>query len=74
MFCCSMNIFFSFSCRCGSGLSGEVLTSEGHYWVGLDISQAMLGKIYQNKIHIGILESSNLITMIVNFNNWHLLP
>ena len=27
---------------CGSGLSGEVLTENGHYWVGLDISKAML--------------------------------
>ena len=35
-------MFFS----CGSGLSGEVLTDEGHYWVGLDISQAMLGSKY----------------------------
>lgn len=28
---------------CGSGLSGEVLSALGHHWVGLDISQAMLG-------------------------------
>ncbi len=28
--------------RCGSGLSGEVLSDNGHYWVGLDISSAML--------------------------------
>jgi 18S rRNA (guanine1575-N7)-methyltransferase len=27
---------------CGSGLSGEVLTENGHFWVGLDISPAML--------------------------------
>ncbi|KXS13414.1 S-adenosyl-L-methionine-dependent methyltransferase [Gonapodya prolifera JEL478] len=27
---------------CGSGLSGEVLEVEGHVWVGLDISEAML--------------------------------
>ncbi|XP_007892664.1 probable 18S rRNA (guanine-N(7))-methyltransferase [Callorhinchus milii] len=27
---------------CGSGLSGDYLTEEGHYWVGLDISIAML--------------------------------
>eukprot|EP01104_Vermistella_antarctica_P010950 TRINITY_DN2984_c0_g1_i1.p1 TRINITY_DN2984_c0_g1~~TRINITY_DN2984_c0_g1_i1.p1 ORF type:complete len:293 (+),score=55.27 TRINITY_DN2984_c0_g1_i1:180-1058(+) len=27
---------------CGSGLSGEVLTDNGHMWVGLDISEAML--------------------------------
>jgi len=27
---------------CGSGLSGEALTGEGHSWVGTDISPAML--------------------------------
>jgi 18S rRNA (guanine1575-N7)-methyltransferase len=29
---------------CGSGLSGEVITENGHMWVGLDISEAMLGE------------------------------
>lgn len=29
---------------CGSGLSGECLEDNGHYWVGLDISKSMLGK------------------------------
>lgn len=28
---------------CGSGLSGSVLEDQGHFWVGLDISTAMLG-------------------------------
>ncbi|XP_004705684.1 probable 18S rRNA (guanine-N(7))-methyltransferase [Echinops telfairi] len=27
---------------CGSGLSGDFISDEGHYWVGLDISTAML--------------------------------
>ena len=27
---------------CGSGISGEVLSEHGHYWVGLDISPHML--------------------------------
>uniref|UniRef100_A0A8C4DK41 18S rRNA (guanine-N(7))-methyltransferase n=1 Tax=Dicentrarchus labrax TaxID=13489 RepID=A0A8C4DK41_DICLA len=27
---------------CGSGLSGDYLSEEGHYWVGVDISTAML--------------------------------
>lgn len=27
---------------CGSGLSGEILTEEGHIWCGLDISPSML--------------------------------
>ncbi len=30
---------------CGSGLSGSVLEEQGHTWVGLDISSAMLSKI-----------------------------
>lgn len=33
--------FFS---RCGSGLSGECLTEQGHVWVGMDISRSMLGE------------------------------
>ena len=33
-----------FPLRCGSGLSGEVLTEAGHHWVGVDISQHMLGE------------------------------
>ena len=28
----------------GSGLSGEILTEEGHEWVGMDISGGMLGQ------------------------------
>ena len=28
---------------CGSGLSGEILDEEGHYWVGLDVAPSMLG-------------------------------
>ncbi|KAM5229019.1 18S rRNA (guanine-N(7))-methyltransferase isoform 2-T2 [Ctenodactylus gundi] len=27
---------------CGTGLSGDYLSDEGHYWVGIDISPAML--------------------------------
>jgi len=27
---------------CGSGLSGEILSENGHYWIGCDISTAML--------------------------------
>jgi 18S rRNA (guanine1575-N7)-methyltransferase len=29
---------------CGSGLSGEILTEEGHIWVGMDIAPSMLGQ------------------------------
>jgi 18S rRNA (guanine1575-N7)-methyltransferase len=31
---------------CGSGLSGEILTEEGHIWVGMDIAPSMLGMLY----------------------------
>ncbi|RDD37186.1 putative 18S rRNA (guanine-N(7))-methyltransferase [Trichoplax sp. H2] len=27
---------------CGSGLSGEIISEMGHFWIGLDISKAML--------------------------------
>jgi 18S rRNA (guanine1575-N7)-methyltransferase len=27
---------------CGSGLSGEVLSTAGHHWLGFDVSAAML--------------------------------
>lgn len=32
---------------CGSGLSGETLTEQGHIWTGVDISSAMLGNLQQ---------------------------
>ena len=28
---------------CGSGLSGDCLDENGHYWIGIDISKSMLG-------------------------------
>lgn len=31
---------------CGSGLSGETLTEQGHTWTGVDISPAMLSMNY----------------------------
>lgn len=30
---------------CGSGLSGETLTEDGHHWIGLDISASMLSML-----------------------------
>jgi len=27
---------------CGSGLSGQVLEEQGHYWLGCDVSKDML--------------------------------
>ncbi len=35
--------------RCGSGLSGEVLTEHGHTWIGLDISINMLTVAKENE-------------------------
>ena len=38
--------------RCGSGLSGEVLTEAGHCWVGVDISQHMLSQLLKTVKYI----------------------
>eukprot|EP00118_Oscarella_pearsei_P007007 m.32976 g.32976 ORF g.32976 m.32976 type:complete len:279 (+) comp31738_c0_seq1:83-919(+) len=35
---------------CGSGLSGEALTEEGHFWVGIDISSSMLNVAVEREI------------------------
>lgn len=35
---------------CGSGLSGEVLSENGHQWIGLDISKDMLSKSSSKKV------------------------
>ncbi|CAN6674379.1 18S rRNA (guanine(1575)-N(7))-methyltransferase [Trichomonascus vanleenenianus] len=35
---------------CGSGLSGEILTEEGHMWVGMDISASMLGNALDREV------------------------
>ncbi len=34
---------------CGSGLSGEVCSDNGHFWVGMDISKAMLDVAYERE-------------------------
>lgn len=39
---------------CGSGLSGEILTEEGHYWVGMDIAPSMLGAFIVSVTRSGI--------------------
>jgi len=41
---------------CGSGLSGEVLTEYGHYWVGYDISAPMLGVATEREVEGDLLE------------------
>lgn len=38
---------------CGSGLSGETITEHGHYWVGCDISSAMLGERFRPRGSVG---------------------
>jgi hypothetical protein len=37
-----MSELYIFCLGCGSGLSGETLSEEGHQWIGLDISPSML--------------------------------
>ncbi|PNJ85841.1 BUD23 isoform 17, partial [Pongo abelii] len=40
---------------CGTGLSGGYLSDEGHYWVGLDISPAMLDEAVDREIEGDLL-------------------
>lgn len=40
---------------CGSGLSGEVLTENGHQWIGLDISKAMLDVAVDREVEGDVL-------------------
>nr|XP_033778402.1 probable 18S rRNA (guanine-N(7))-methyltransferase [Geotrypetes seraphini] len=35
---------------CGSGLSGDYISEQGHYWVGIDISRAMLDVAVEQEI------------------------
>ncbi|XP_065174418.1 probable 18S rRNA (guanine-N(7))-methyltransferase [Sycon ciliatum] len=35
---------------CGSGLSGEWLTAEGHHWIGVDISEHMLNVAKEREV------------------------
>ncbi|XP_065663462.1 probable 18S rRNA (guanine-N(7))-methyltransferase isoform X2 [Hydra vulgaris] len=41
---------------CGSGLSGEVLTENGHYWIGFDISKSMLEIACEREVKGDLLE------------------
>ncbi|KAJ6389806.1 hypothetical protein OIU77_028014 [Salix suchowensis] len=40
---------------CGSGLSGETLTENGHQWIGLDISQSMLDIALEREVEGDLL-------------------
>lgn len=40
---------------CGSGLSGECLTENGHFWIGLDISSAMLDVALEREVEGDLL-------------------
>ncbi|XP_007014334.2 PREDICTED: probable 18S rRNA (guanine-N(7))-methyltransferase [Theobroma cacao] len=40
---------------CGSGLSGETITENGHQWVGLDISQSMLNVALEKEVEGDLL-------------------
>jgi 18S rRNA (guanine1575-N7)-methyltransferase len=45
---------------CGSGLSGEILSEEGHIWVGMDISPSMLDIALQRDTVEGDLMLSDM--------------
>ncbi|XP_046892179.1 probable 18S rRNA (guanine-N(7))-methyltransferase [Hypomesus transpacificus] len=40
---------------CGSGLSGDFLSEEGHFWVGVDISTAMLDVALEREVEGDLL-------------------
>ncbi|PIN20365.1 putative protein carboxyl methylase [Handroanthus impetiginosus] len=40
---------------CGSGLSGETLTENGHQWIGLDISESMLNIAVEREVEGDLL-------------------
>ena len=40
---------------CGSGLSGELLTENGHFWTGVDISQSMLNIAHEREVEGDLL-------------------
>lgn len=40
---------------CGSGLSGETLTEQGHFWVGVDISPSMLSIATEREVEGDLL-------------------
>lgn len=42
---------------CGSGLSGETLSEEGHHWIGLDISPSMLNIALEREVEGDLLLS-----------------
>ena len=42
--CCLLDV------GCGSGLSGELLTENGHFWIGVDISQSMLSIAHDREV------------------------
>lgn len=39
----SLHFYLFYGLGCGSGLSGETLSENGHHWIGYDISNSMLG-------------------------------
>lgn len=43
---------------CGSGISGEVLTEQGHAWIGVDISKDMLQMAKENEEVVALIEQN----------------
>ncbi|BBN09859.1 18S rRNA (guanine1575-N7)-methyltransferase [Marchantia polymorpha subsp. ruderalis] len=42
---------------CGSGLSGETLTENGHHWIGMDISESMIDIALEREVDGDLLVS-----------------
>lgn len=42
---------------CGSGLSGETLTEQGHHWIGYDVSQSMLDVALEREVDGDLLHA-----------------
>ena len=41
---------------CGSGISGDCLSEQGHYWVGVDISRSMLDVAVEREVEGDLFE------------------
>lgn len=53
---------------CGSGLSGSVLEDEGHTWIGIDISSAMLGNYFFSLFLDLLIQLHNITFYIYIYN------
>ena len=42
---------------CGSGISGNVLGTKGHMWIGMDISRAMLSVAAEREVEGDVIHT-----------------